>query len=181
MKALMKEEKRSAILLLPTGMGKTNVAVMVAVELLKTGKISPEGKILFLSPDWKLKHQFHDVCQADLSTYGSSYLLPEGQSIPPSIMQKHFSISRFVFATPALLMNSLFARTPSQRRVRPEDLDKVEFVVIDEILDITAQTVKGGGFRMDKRFAPLLDRLKAKSTLKFLGLTASILQKGKIG
>ena len=180
MKALMENDKRTALLLLPTGMGKTNVAVMVAVELLKTGKISPEGKILFLSPDRKLKHQLHDVCQADLSTYGSSYLLPEGQSIPPSIMQKHFSISRFVFATPALLMNSLFARTPSQRRVRPEDLDKVEFVVIDEILDITAQTVKGGGFRMDKRFAPLLDRLKAKPTLKFLGLTASILQKGKL-
>ncbi|NHJ03894.1 MAG: DEAD/DEAH box helicase [Candidatus Heimdallarchaeota archaeon] len=177
---LFEENKRSAILLLPTGMGKTNVAIMVVVEQLKKGMITPEGKVLFLSPDRKLKHQLHDVCQSDLSAYGSSYLLPEGSSIPPSITQKHFAISRFIFATPALLMNSLFARTPSQRRVRPEDLDKVEFIVIDEILDITAQTVKGGGFRMDKRFAPLIDRLKAKEGSKFLGLTASILQKGKL-
>ncbi|HUU77662.1 MAG TPA: helicase-related protein [candidate division Zixibacteria bacterium] len=177
---LFEENKRSAILLLPTGMGKTNVAIMVVVELLKKGTITPEGKVLFLSPDRKLKHQLHDVCQSDLSAYGSSYLLPEGSSIPPSITQKHFAISRFIFATPALLMNSLFARTPSQRRVKPEDLEKVEFIVIDEILDITAQTVKGGGFRMDKRFAPLIDRLKAKEGSKFLGLTASILQKGKL-
>lgn len=177
---IYKGDKKATILLLPTGMGKTNIAVMVAVELLKKEKISPQGKILFLSPDRKLKHQLHDVCQDNLANYGSSFLLPEGGSLPPSISQKHFAISRFIFATPALLMNSLFARSPSQRRVLPQDLDKVEFVVIDEILDITAQTVKGGGFRMDKRFAPLLDRLTAKEGLQFLGLTASILQKGKL-
>ncbi len=180
LKSLYEDEKRSAILLLPTGMGKTNVAVMVIVELLKKGVISPEGKVLFLSPDRKLKHQLHDVCQVDLSGYGGSFLLPEGKGLPPKIIQKHFALSRFIFATPALLMNSLFARTPSQRRVLPEDLDKTEFIVIDEILDITAQTVAGGGFRMDKRFAPLIDRLKAKESSKFLGLTASLLQKGKL-
>ncbi|MHA1212800.1 MAG: helicase-related protein, partial [Candidatus Heimdallarchaeota archaeon] len=174
-------DKRTAVLLLPTGMGKTNVAVMVVVELLKKGKISPDGKVIFLSPDRKLKHQLHDVCQPDLSSYGGSFLLPEGSALPPYIIQKHFSISRFIFATPALLMNSLFARTPSQRRVKPEDLDKAEFVVIDEILDITAQTIKGAGFRMDKRFAPLIDRLRSKENVKFMGLTASILQKGKLG
>jgi len=181
LKSIYEDKKQTSVLLLPTGMGKTNIAVMVVVELLKKGKISPGGKVLFLSPDRKLKHQLHDVCQDDLSNYGSSFLLPEGTSLPPSIIQKHFAISRFIFATPTLLMNSLFARTPSQRRVLPEDLDKVEFVVIDEILDITAQTVKGGGFRMDKRFAPLIDRLRAKQGIKFLGLTASILQKGKLG
>ncbi|MGC9778689.1 MAG: DEAD/DEAH box helicase family protein [Candidatus Heimdallarchaeota archaeon] len=180
LKSITEDKKRSTVLLLPTGMGKTNVAVMVVFEMLKKGLISPEGKVLFLSPDRKLKHQLHDVCQADLSTYGSSFLLPEGGSLPPSLTQKHFAISRFIFATPALLMNSLFARTPSQRRVRPEDLDKIEFIVIDEILDVTAQTIKGGGFRMDKRFAPLIDRLMAKPTNQFLGLTASILQKGKL-
>jgi superfamily II DNA or RNA helicase len=181
LKALLEENKRAAVLLLPTGMGKTNVAIMAVAELLEKNVISPDGKVIFLSPDRKLKHQLHDVCQKELSNYGSSYLLPEGKSLPPSLTQKHFAISRFIFATPALLMNSLFARTPSKRRVRPEDFDKVEFVVIDEILDITAQTVKGGGFRMDKRFAPLLARLKAKPEVKFLGLTASILQKGKLG
>ncbi|MBN1328925.1 MAG: DEAD/DEAH box helicase family protein [Candidatus Heimdallarchaeota archaeon] len=181
LKSIYDDKKQTSVLLLPTGMGKTNIAVMVVVELLKKGKISLDGKVLFLSPDRKLKHQLHDVCQDDLSSYGSSFLLPEGTSLPPAITQKHFAISRFIFATPALLMNSLFARTPSQRRVLPEDLDKVEFVVIDEILDITAQTVKGGGFRMDKRFAPLIDRLRAKQGIKFLGLTASILQQGKLG
>lgn len=179
-KTLLETDKRAVVLLLPTGMGKTNVAIMVAATLLEKGKVSPEGKILFLSPDRKLKHQLHDVCQPELSSYGSSFLLPEGKSLPPKLIQKHFGISRFIFATPALLMNSLFARTPSQRRVRPEDLAKVEFVVIDEILDITAQSIKGGGFRMDKRFAPLIDRLKATEGCKFLGLTASILQKGKL-
>ncbi|NHJ33425.1 MAG: DEAD/DEAH box helicase, partial [Asgard group archaeon] len=180
LKSILEDKKKSTILLLPTGMGKTNVAVMVVVEMLKKGVISPEGKVLFLSPDRKLKHQLHDVCQADFSSYGSSYLLPEGQSLPPKIMQKHFALSRFIFGTPALLMNSLFARTPGQRRVRPEDFDKVEFIVIDEILDVTAQTIAGGGFRMDKRFAPLIDRLMAKESNQFLGLTASILQKGKL-
>ena len=180
LKSIIEDKKKATILLLPTGMGKTNVAVMVVVELLKKGVISPEGKVLFLSPDRKLKHQLHDVCQADFSSYGSSYLLPEGQSLPPSITQKHFAISRFIFGTPALLMNSLFARTSHLRRVRPEDFDKVEFIVIDEILDVTAQTISEGGFRMDKRFAPLIDRLMAKPSNQFLGLTASILQKGKL-
>nr|NHJ85333.1 DEAD/DEAH box helicase [Asgard group archaeon] len=149
LKSILEDKKKATVLLLPTGMGKTNVAIMVVAELLRKGYISPEGKVLFLSPDRKLKHQLHDVCQADLSSYGGSFLLPEGQSLPPQIIQKHFAVSRFIFATPALLMNSLFARTPSQRRVLPEDFDKVEFIVVDEILDITAQTVKGGGFRMD--------------------------------
>jgi ERCC4-related helicase len=180
LKSIIEDEKRSTVLLRPTGMGKTNVAVMVVVELLKKEKIAPESKILFLSPDRKLKHQLHDVCQADLSNYGSSFLLPEGKSLPPKIIQKHFAISRFIFATPELLMNSLFARTPSQVRVRPGDFDKVEFVVMDEVLDVTAQTIKGGGFRMDKRFAPLIDRLLAKEKNQFLGLTASILQRGKL-
>ena len=56
---IYKGDKKATILLLPTGMGKTNIAVMVAVELLKKEKISPQGKILFLSPDRKLKHQLH--------------------------------------------------------------------------------------------------------------------------
>ncbi len=168
LKSLLEDKKRSTVLLLPTGMGKTNVAVMVVAELLKKEKIPSESKVLFLSPDRKLKHQLHDVCQADLSNYGSSFLLPEGQSLPPKIIQKHFAISRFIFATPELLINSLFARTPSQRRVLPEDFDKIDFVVMDEVLDVTAQTIKGGGFRMDKRFGPLIDRLLAKKLVNFL-------------
>ncbi|TFF83968.1 DEAD/DEAH box helicase, partial [Candidatus Heimdallarchaeota archaeon] len=180
LKEFLEIKKRSSILLLPTGMGKTNVAIMVVIDLLKKDEISAEGKVLFLSPDRKLKHQLHDVCQKDLSHFGGSFLLPEGKSIPPRITQKHFAISKFIFATPALLMNSLYARHPSQRRVRPEDLQKVEFVVIDEILDITAQTVQGGGFRLDKRFAPLIEKLKGNKSIRFLGLTASILQKGKL-
>ncbi|MEA2071503.1 MAG: helicase-related protein [Asgard group archaeon] len=180
LKAYFDNDKRSVILLLPTGMGKTNVAIMVVAELMKKQKISPEGKVLFLSPDRKLKHQLHDVCNEDLSPFGGSFLLPEGKSLPPSITQKHFAISRFIFATPELMINSIYARTPSKRRVNPKDLDKVEFVVVDEILDITAQTVKGSGYRMDKRFAPIIDRLKRQKNIKFLGLTASILQKGKL-
>ncbi|MBD3191402.1 MAG: DEAD/DEAH box helicase [Candidatus Heimdallarchaeota archaeon] len=178
--SFLDEDKKVSLLLLPTGMGKTNVAIMVVLELLKKGEIPADAKVLFLSPDRKLKHQLHDVAQPDLSNYGSSFLLPEGKTLPPQITQKHFAISRFIFATPKLLINSIYARTPSRRRVRPEDLDKVAFVVIDEILDITAQTVKGGGFRLDKRFAPILDRLMNKQGIRFLGLTASVLQRGKL-
>ncbi len=137
------EGKKIVLVLLPTGMGKTFIITLSIEALIENGTIKKDDKILFLVQDRKLKHQLYDMALTlGLGDYGDLFLLPEGHqsTSEAGITRKHAKIAKFIFATPMLLLNSIIARTPSQVKVDRSTLDQIKLVVIDEILDVLAQS-----------------------------------------
>ncbi|MFW9920080.1 MAG: DEAD/DEAH box helicase family protein [Candidatus Thorarchaeota archaeon] len=135
---LEEEGKTAFLVLLPTGMGKTLIASLIVEMLIEREIVADNEKVLFLVQDRKLKYQLHDMAQQyGLGNYGHLYLLEEQKGIPPQMARKHADISKFLFATPVLLMNSVVGRF---NRIDRETLDKVKVVIIDEIFDMFAQS-----------------------------------------
>jgi len=136
--SLENENKNAFLVLLPTGMGKTLIAALIVEMLIERDFVAPDEKVLFLVQDRKLKHQLHEMMmQYGLAKHGHLYLLDEQKGIPPHMTRKHAEVSKFIFATPILLMNAVVGKTP---RVERETLDKVGVVIIDEIFDVFAQS-----------------------------------------
>ncbi|MFW9841916.1 MAG: helicase-related protein [Candidatus Thorarchaeota archaeon] len=135
---LENENKSVFLVLLPTGMGKTLIASLIVEILIERGIVDNDEKVLFLVQDRKLKHQLHDMMtQYGLSKHGHLYLLDEQMGIPPQMTRKHAALSKFMFATPVLLMNAVVGKAP---RIDRETLDKMKVVIIDEIFDVFAQS-----------------------------------------
>ncbi|MFX1484925.1 MAG: DEAD/DEAH box helicase family protein, partial [Promethearchaeota archaeon] len=135
---LENENKTAFLVLLPTGMGKTLIAALIVEMLIERGNIAPHEKVLFLVQDRKLKHQLHNMMeQYGLSKHGHLYLLDEQKGIPPQMTRKHAALSKFIFATPILLMNAVVGKFP---RIDRDTLNKVKVVIIDEIFDVFAQS-----------------------------------------
>jgi len=135
---LENENKSAFLVLLPTGMGKTLIAALIVEMLIERGTVKDDEKVLFLVQDRKLKHQLHDMMtQYGLSKHGHLYLLDDQKGIPPQMTRKHAALSKFVFATPVLLMNAVVGKAP---RIDMDTLDKTKVVIIDEIFDVFAQS-----------------------------------------
>ncbi|MFW9908222.1 MAG: DEAD/DEAH box helicase family protein [Candidatus Thorarchaeota archaeon] len=135
---LENENKNAFLVLLPTGMGKTLIAALTVEMLIERELIGPDEKVLFLVQDRKLKYQLYDMAtQYGLSNYGHLYILEEQKGIPAAMSRKHADISRFIFATPILLMNSVAGKFC---RIDRTTLEKVKLVIIDELFDMFAQS-----------------------------------------
>jgi superfamily II DNA or RNA helicase len=136
--AIEEEGKNRFLVLLPTGMGKTLIAAITVDMLIERGLVKAREKVLFLVNDRKLKHQLHEMASKyGLGNHGHLYLLEEQKGIPPQMARKHAELSKFLFATPVLLMNSVVGR---YSRIDRETLDNVKVIVIDEIFDMFAQS-----------------------------------------
>ena len=132
------EGKNVFLILLPTGMGKTLISTLIIEMLLEQGVIADDEKILFLVQDRKLKYQLYEMAKDyGLADYGYLSLLDNQKGIPTHMSRKHTGLAKFLFATPILLMNAV---TGKSKRVDESTLTKVKVVVIDEILDIFAQS-----------------------------------------
>ncbi|MHA1231740.1 MAG: helicase-related protein [Candidatus Helarchaeota archaeon] len=139
--AKIDEGKRIFLVLLPTGMGKTLISCITIDELIDNGIIKEDEKILYLVADRKLKHQLYEMGQSyGLGRHGNLFLLPEGKEIPARMSRQHARLSKIIYATPILLLNSLIAKTPASQKIDRETINKVKVIVIDEILDVLAQS-----------------------------------------
>jgi len=139
--AIENENKLVSLVLLPTGMGKTLVSTITIETLIEEGLISDNDKVLFLVQDRKLKHQLYTMARDyGLDRHGHLFLLDDNRSIPARITRQHAALAKIIFATPVLLMNSLIAKRPGQERIERKTLQDIKVVVIDEILDIFAQS-----------------------------------------
>lgn len=135
---LENERKTFFLVLLPTGMGKTLIATLTVEMLIERGAIADDEKVLFLVHDRKLKHQLHEMAtKYGLSSYGHLYLLDEQKGIPAAMSRQHAAISKFIFATPILMMNAIVGKSA---RIDQETLEKIRLIIIDEIFDIFAQS-----------------------------------------
>jgi superfamily II DNA or RNA helicase len=135
---LENEGRTFFLVLLPTGMGKTLIATLTVEMLIERGAIADDEKVLFLVQDRKLKHQLHEMAtKYGLGNYGHLYLLDEQKGIPAAMSRQHAAISKFIFATPVLMMNAIVGRSA---RIDQETLGKIRLIIIDEIFDIFAQS-----------------------------------------
>ncbi|MBD3229551.1 MAG: DEAD/DEAH box helicase [Candidatus Lokiarchaeota archaeon] len=139
--AKINSEKNVILILLPTGMGKTLISCLIIDQLIDSGEIASDEKVLYLVGDRKLKHQLFDMGQEyGLGKHGNLFLLPERGEMPARMVRNHAKISKIIYATPILLLNSLIAKSRRTQMIEKETIKNVKLIVIDEILDIMAQS-----------------------------------------
>lgn len=109
----------NTLVVLPTGLGKTIVALLVAVERLSR---LPGGKVLMLAPTRPLVLQHSRFFKEHLAD-GVETTVLTGE-VPPETRTTLFESSRLVFATPEVIRNDI-----GEQRYR---LDNICLVIFDE-------------------------------------------------
>jgi len=110
----------STLVVLPTGLGKTIIAIMVAARMLEK---DPESKVMVLAPTRPLVLQH-------LKAFGRELRLPDGSmsaltgSIEPGDREVQWLKSRVIFATPQTVYNDV--------RHGRVSLERVVLAVFDE-------------------------------------------------
>ena len=174
-------DRQVFLVLLPTGMGKTFISTLTLEMLFERDILTDEDKVLFLVQDRKLKHQLYEMAKAyGLTSHGYLFLLDDQQTLPATMARQHAGLARFIFATPILLMNAATGKT---KRINKETLDQVKVVIVDEILDIFAQSYGkkrpraetvayvekrfGNGRTFDQIIMDLKHELEASDTIEY--------------
>ncbi len=109
--------KRSTLVVLPTGMGKTIIAILVIAETLRTKR----GKILFMAPTKPLVEQHLRFLKKHLVAEPPVLLTGE---IEPAKRKKMWNDSQIIIATPQVISNDLVSGQIS--------LNDVSLIVFDE-------------------------------------------------
>ncbi len=109
--------ERSTLVVLPTGIGKTVIALMVIAEKLRTRK----GSILFLAPTKPLVDQHARFLKKHLIAEEPVVLTG---SIPPAKRKKLWEESQIICATPQVISNDLISGQIS--------LNDVSLIIFDE-------------------------------------------------
>ncbi len=111
--------KKNALVIIPTGLGKTLIALMLAVHRLKKFDGS---KILFLAPTKPLCKQHHSTFSKNLNSEKKLAILTG--AINPDERKKVWDISDIIFATPQTIANDLI-----NGRIK---IENVSLMVFDE-------------------------------------------------
>lgn len=111
---------KNSLVVLPTGMGKTNIFLMIAAHRLK---LYPKSKILLLGPTRPLIQQYMDVFTRHMEIEPSSMAVFTGQ-VQPQKRAELWKKSRIIFSTPQGLENDIISK-----RI---DISEVSLLGIDE-------------------------------------------------
>jgi len=103
--------EKNTLVVLPTGLGKTVVALLVARERLAR---FPTGRVLLLAPTRPLVMQHSEFFKTHLSEISSTVLT--GETTPLRRVEL-FESSRFIFATPEVIRNDISKGRYSLREV----------------------------------------------------------------
>ncbi|MFX0034269.1 MAG: DEAD/DEAH box helicase [Candidatus Hermodarchaeota archaeon] len=95
---------KNSLVVLPTGLGKTIIAVLVSSEILK--KFPPESKIIVLAPTRPLINQHYDTFLKYLKIAEDQYAILTGKTLPDK-RQEIFQTHQILFYTPQTLRNDL--------------------------------------------------------------------------
>jgi ERCC4-related helicase len=112
--------KANTLVVLPTGLGKTLIAVLVAKERLER---FPKGKVVILAPTRPLTLQHYRSFTEILKPGKDEMALLTGES-PPEERSYLWRRSRFIFATPQTVRNDV--------RYGRVELNDVSLIVFDE-------------------------------------------------
>ncbi len=144
--------KENSLVVLPTGLGKTVLFLMIAAHRLEK---YPEGKIVFCAPTKPLLDQHERTLKESLNIDTETIIQVSGQ-IDPKKRKEIWEQGKVFICTPQTIQNDII-----QRRVK---LDEIVFLCLDE-------AHKSVG---DHSYVFIADQYhkKAKNSL-LLGLTAS--------
>jgi ERCC4-related helicase len=109
----------NTLVVLPTGLGKTMIAVMLAIQRLQ----QYEGKVLILAPTKPLVQQHEETFRRYIDLPGESFALFTG-AVSPAKRQQQWKESTIIFATPQGIENDILGGKIS--------LEDVALLVIDE-------------------------------------------------
>lgn len=144
--------KKNTLVVLPTGMGKTLIAVLIALERLNH---YPESKVLILSPTRPLSAQHKKSFEESTLTNPEEIILLTGK-IRPENRTELYKKAKIIIATPQTIENDLVDNRLS--------LENFSFLIVDE----SHRSVKKYSYPIvAKKFM-----LQSKYPL-ILGLTAS--------
>lgn len=116
-KILETARRRSTLAVLPTALGKTVIALMLAIERIE------HGKVFFLAPTRPLVEQHHQTFRDKTLIEDRELALVTGR-FPPAKRAVLYKSGRVVFATPQCVWNDLKSRILS--------LKDVSLIVFDE-------------------------------------------------
>jgi len=112
--------EKNCLVVLPTGMGKTAVAIMLAKQRLSN---FPKSKILLLAPTKPLAKQHLNTFK-DLLDFDDSKMVLFTGEVPPKARQKLWKDAQIIFSTPQGLENDVISKKI--------DLKDVSLLVFDE-------------------------------------------------
>ncbi len=110
----------NTLVVLPTGLGKTLIALMLTIERLKK---HPTSKVVFLAPTKPLVEQHFESFQKNLPELFAELSLFTG-TIPADKRKKLWQTAEIIFSTPQCVANDL--------KKRLYDLKEVSLLIIDE-------------------------------------------------
>jgi len=110
----------NTLCVLPTGLGKTNIAIMVAVSRLEK---FPDSKILFVAPTKPLVAQQFRAFKKYMNLPEEDFAELNG-TVSPDLRRRSYKHNTLIFATPQTVRNDIIERRVS--------LDDFSLFVIDE-------------------------------------------------
>lgn len=113
-------KENNTLVVLPTGLGKTLIALMLSIHRLKQ---HPLKKILFLAPTRPLVEQHFETFKSQLPGLFADLQLFTG-SVPAQKRKEIFQTAEIIFSTPQCITNDLDAGLYS--------LNEISLLVIDE-------------------------------------------------
>lgn len=116
-----KAKRTNLMVVLPTGLGKTPIAVMLAAERLER---FPESRVLVMAPTKPLVNQ-HRKTFVSFMTLGPGEMEVVTGAVPPKKRKNAYLDKKIIFATPQTIQNDL-----KEGRISLEDFS---LLVIDEI------------------------------------------------
>lgn len=111
---------QNTLIVLPTGLGKTAIAVMLAKNRLDN---YPNSKILFLAPTKPLAQQHEETFKDLLESYAGKTVLFTG-SVSPEKRKKLWNENRIIISTPQGMENDVISR-----KIK---LEEASLIVFDE-------------------------------------------------
>ncbi len=158
-------ERESTLVVLPTGMGKTIIALIVIAQTLASKK----GKVLFMAPTKPLVQQHAGFLKEQLLRFEPAMFTGE---VPPAERESLWKESRLVVSTPQVIENDL-----AEERI---DIDDVDLVVFDEAhravgdyayVSIGKRYQEKGGLVLGMTASPGSDVGKIAEVCENLGIT----------
>jgi len=139
----------NSLVVLPTGLGKTIIAVLVLTDKLVSGK-----KVLFLAPTKPLCEQHASFIRRTTILSGDDVAVVTGETSSPRKRNEIYKKAKVVVATPQTIENDLDIRLP---------LNEYGLVIFDEV----HRTVG------DYAYVRIIEKYRSVADAQVLGLTAS--------